>query len=159
LPCYPPNNGRCSAGHGRFASTLDGGAVGAALTDNRSRHAAWPRRSRLPLYGVGARLARIGVCASYVVRSENGRSVERSCRWSEPRGRRSVEPQVNAVTQMTQDPRLSTVATGAPEAIVEETLVLADIIEALEPEAKHPTRRPHRQGAPTSPCRSHPIGP
>jgi hypothetical protein len=35
----------------------------------------------------------------------------------------------NAVTQMTQDLRLSTVGTGAAEAILEETLVLADMIE------------------------------
>jgi hypothetical protein len=54
----------------------------------------------------------------------------------------------NAVTQMTQDLRLSTVGTGAVEAIVEETLVLADIIEVPELVAKHPTRRRHRQGEP-----------
>jgi hypothetical protein len=46
----------------------------------------------------------------------------------------------NAVTQMTQDLRLSTVVTGVVEAIVEETLVLADIIEVPELVAKHPTR-------------------
>ena len=51
-----------------------------------------------------------------------------------------------AVTQMTQDLRLSMVGTGAVEAIVEETLVLADIIEIPELVAKHPTRRRHRQG-------------
>jgi hypothetical protein len=54
----------------------------------------------------------------------------------------------NAVTQMTQDLRLSTVGTGAVEAIVEETLVLADIIEVPQLVAKHPTRRRHRQGEP-----------
>ena len=64
----------------------------------------------------------------------------------------------NAVTQMTHDLRLSTVATGAAEAIVEETPVLADTIEVPELVAKHPTRRRHRQGEPTSPCRPHPIG-
>jgi hypothetical protein len=37
-----------------------------------------------------------------------------------------------AVTQMTQDLRVSTVGTGVVEAIVEETLVLADIIEVPE---------------------------
>ena len=49
----------------------------------------------------------------------------------------------NAVTQMTQDLRLSTVGTGVVEAIVEETLVLADIMEVPELVSKHPTRRPH----------------
>ena len=63
-----------------------------------------------------------------------------------------------AVTQMIQDLRLSTVATGAAEAIVEETLVLADTINFPELVAKHPTRRGHRQGSPISPCRPHPIG-
>jgi hypothetical protein len=55
---------------------------------------------------------------------------------------------VNAVTQMTQDLRLSTVGTGAVEAIVEEMFMLADIIEVLELVAKHPTRGRHRQGKP-----------
>ena len=64
----------------------------------------------------------------------------------------------NAVTQMTQDLRLSTVATCAAEATVEETLVLADIIKVPELVAKHPTRRRHRQGEPTPPCRPRPIG-
>jgi hypothetical protein len=54
----------------------------------------------------------------------------------------------NAVTQMTQDLRFSTVGTGAVEAIVEETLVLADIFEVPVLVAKHPTRRRHRQGEP-----------
>jgi hypothetical protein len=51
----------------------------------------------------------------------------------------------NAVTHMTQDLQLSTVTMGAAEAIVEETLVLADIIEVPELVTKHPTRRHHRQ--------------
>ena len=54
----------------------------------------------------------------------------------------------NAVTQMTQDLRLSTVGTGAVEAIVEETFMLADIIEVPEFVAKHPTRGRHRQVEP-----------
>ena len=43
-----------------------------------------------------------------------------------------IEVIANAVTQMTQDLRLSTVGTGVVEAIVEQTLVLADIIEVPE---------------------------
>ena len=62
----------------------------------------------------------------------------------------------NAVTQMTQDLRLSTVATRAAEAILEVTLVLADIIEVPEIVTKHPTRRGHRQGSPISPTASDP---
>jgi hypothetical protein len=42
----------------------------------------------------------------------------------------------NAVTQMTQDLRLSTVGTGAVEAIVEETLVLTDINRSPEARGK-----------------------
>ena len=61
-----------------------------------------------------------------------------------------------AVTQMIQDLRLSTVATGAAEAIVEETLVLADTINFPELVAQHPTRRGHRQGSPISPTASDP---
>ena len=49
----------------------------------------------------------------------------------------------NAVTQMTQDARLSTVGTDAVEVTVEETLVLADVMEVPELVSKHPTRRPH----------------
>ena len=54
----------------------------------------------------------------------------------------------NAVTQMTHDLRLSMVGTGAVEAIVEEALVSADIIEVPELVMKRPTRRRHRQGKP-----------
>src|SRR6185503_14213273 len=54
----------------------------------------------------------------------------------------------NAVTQMTQDPRLSTVGMAAVEMTVEEALVLPDIFEVPEPVAKHPTRGRHRQGGP-----------
>src|SRR5690348_13411573 len=62
-----------------------------------------------------------------------------------------------AVTQMTQDLRLSTVATGAAEVIGDETLVSADTVNFPELVAKHPTRRGHRQGAPISSTASDPT--